>query len=172
MRRRRFFPPAHEETDKGHGRIEIRRIVVAAAERIPTLKFPGLQQIFRIERQVWRGKDSKPSREIAYGLTSLRKEQADPAQLLALNRGHWSVENKSHYVRDVTFAEDLSRNRSGAARNLRFTAEYGDFPNQAGRRCLGRWGTSNFGSGLGESSAGDRHRSVHGDGMTAHSTQA
>ena len=73
-----------------------------------------MQQIFRVERQVWRGKDSKPSREIVYGLTSLHKEEAGPAQLLALNRGHWSVENKSHYVRDVTFGEDLSQNRCGS----------------------------------------------------------
>lgn len=115
MRRRRFFPPAHEETDKGHGRIEIRRIVVASAEGIPTLEFPGVRQVFRIERQVWRGKDLKPSREVVYGLTSLRKEKAGPAQLLALNRGHWSVENKSHYVRDVTFGEDLSQHRCGNA---------------------------------------------------------
>jgi hypothetical protein len=64
--------------------------VVAAAEGVPTLEFPGVQQIFRIERQVWRGKASEASLEIVYGLTSLRKEQAGPAQLLALNRGHWS----------------------------------------------------------------------------------
>ena len=79
------------------------------------MEFPGVRQVFRIDRQVWRGKDLKPSREVVYGLTSLRKEKAGPAQLLALNRGHWSVENKSHYVRDVTFGEDLSQHRCGNA---------------------------------------------------------
>ena len=73
MRLWRFFPPVHEETDKGHGRIEIRQIAVAAAEGIATLDFPGAKQIFRVERQVWRGKDPKPSREVVYGLTSLCK---------------------------------------------------------------------------------------------------
>ena len=64
---------------------------------------------------MWRGKDSEPSQEVVYGLTSLSKEQADCRQLLVLNRGHWSIENKSHYIRDVTFGEDLSQHRRGNA---------------------------------------------------------
>jgi hypothetical protein len=46
-------------------------------------------------------------------VTSLPPEQADPARLLRLNRGHWGIENRSHYVRDLTFGEDRSRIRVG-----------------------------------------------------------
>jgi predicted transposase YbfD/YdcC len=54
--------------------------------------------------------------ETVYGITSLSKEQADPLTLLDINRGHWGIENKLHYVRDVTFNEDHCRIRkkSGA----------------------------------------------------------
>ena len=51
--------------------------------------------------------------ETVYGLTSLTPQQADPARLLSLSRGHWSIENRLHYVRDVTFDEDRSTVRRG-----------------------------------------------------------
>lgn len=47
-------------------------------------------------------------------MTSLIPEKADPARLLSLNRFHWGIENKLHYVRDVTFDEDRSRVRKKA----------------------------------------------------------
>jgi hypothetical protein len=46
-------------------------------------------------------------------VTSLPPALADPHRLLALNRGHWGIENRSHYVRDTTFDEDRSRIRVG-----------------------------------------------------------
>ncbi len=46
-------------------------------------------------------------------ITSLAPNQTDPQQLLRLNRGQWGIENRSHYVRDVTFDEDRSRIRVG-----------------------------------------------------------
>jgi len=51
---------------------------------------------------------------VVYGVTSLSPAQADPARLLALNRGHWEIENRLHWVRDVTFDEDRCRIRKGA----------------------------------------------------------
>ena len=45
--------------------------------------------------------------EQAFCITDLIPEQADPGQLLALNRGHWSIENRLHWVHDVTFDEEL-----------------------------------------------------------------
>jgi predicted transposase YbfD/YdcC len=45
-------------------------------------------------------------------MTSLSPLKADPARLLELNRGHWSIENRLHYVRDVTFDEDRSQIRT------------------------------------------------------------
>jgi len=53
--------------------------------------------------------------EIDYAITSVPRDQADAAQLLAWWRGHWGIENRSHYVRDVTLDEDACRIRMGNA---------------------------------------------------------
>ena len=57
--------------------------------------------------------NGKESEETAYGITSLKKKEASAERLLELNRGHWEIENKIHYVRDVTFDEDRSQIRKG-----------------------------------------------------------
>jgi hypothetical protein len=51
--------------------------------------------------------------EVVYGITSLSRERATAAQLLKLWREHWHIENKLHWVRDVTFDEDRSQVRVG-----------------------------------------------------------
>lgn len=48
-------------------------------------------------------------------MSSLTAARADAATLLRYNRGHWGIENKLHWVRDVTFGEDLSQVRRGSA---------------------------------------------------------
>lgn len=53
--------------------------------------------------------------EIVYGITSVPRSQASAAQLLSWWRGHWGIENRSHYVRDVTLQEDACRIRKGQA---------------------------------------------------------
>ena len=55
------------------------------------------------------------STEIAFYITSLSTEQAGAEKLGALVRGHWGIENRVHYVRDVTFDEDRSQIRTGNA---------------------------------------------------------
>jgi hypothetical protein len=97
--------------EKGHGRIEIRKIAVSA-EVIPHIEWPGAAQVARIERTRWIG--SKASTETAYIITSLTKAQAGPERLLELSRNHWAIENRLHYVRDVSFNEDRCRVRAGA----------------------------------------------------------
>lgn len=66
-----------------------------------------------MERTIWRG--GKPTEEVAYAITSLRSSCTTPLQLLRLWRGHWAIENSSHYVRDVGLEEDACRVRSGNA---------------------------------------------------------
>lgn len=100
-----------ETLEKGHGRIETRKIAVSA-EAVPHLDWPGLGQIARLERTRWIG--NKSSTEIVYLITSLAPNQAGPERLLELIRTHWGIENKLHHVRDVTMNEDRCRVRAGA----------------------------------------------------------
>ena len=109
-----------ETLDKGHGRIETRRIAVSR-EVVPHLDWPGAAQVARIWRE--RRIGDKISTEIAYVVTSLPASEAGPERLLALVRAHWSIENRLHYVRDVSMNEDRCRVRAGgralaALRNL------------------------------------------------------
>ena len=81
-------------------------------EVVAYLAWPGLAQVARVERRRWiRGRESV---EIAYLITSLPADEAAPEQLLRLIRDHWAIENRLHYVRDVTFLEDRCRLRAGA----------------------------------------------------------
>ena len=58
------------------------------------------------ERQVRRKGKLKSSLEVSYGLTSLSPQETGAAGLETLWRGHWTIENRKHYVRDVTLGED------------------------------------------------------------------
>ena len=78
------------------------------------LTFPYAAQVFRVERHRLDLTQAKEEHEVVFGVTSLPPAQADAAHLLALNRHHWGIENKLHYVRDVTFDEDRSRVRKNA----------------------------------------------------------
>ena len=53
--------------------------------------------------------------ETVYLVTSMANEQSDAARLLSLNRGHWAIENRLHYVRDLAYSEDRCRTRTGHA---------------------------------------------------------
>lgn len=75
--------------------------------------WPGLAQICRIVRTSVRQGEEK--QETEYAVTSVPRSLAGARQLLAWWRGHWGIENRSHYVRDVTLAEDACRIRRGHA---------------------------------------------------------
>ena len=87
--------------------------VVTADALNAYLDFPHVGQVCRIERQVTVSKTGRTRTEQIFCITDLTPEQADPGQLLALNRGHWSIENRLHWVRDVTFDEDRCQVRKG-----------------------------------------------------------
>jgi len=75
--------------------------------------FPYVEQVCRIERTTYKLTGELFRHEVAYGITSLSPAKADAKRLLALNRGHWTIENRLHWVRDVTFDEDRSQIRTG-----------------------------------------------------------
>jgi len=103
------IPTADTTRDHGHGRDETRTLKAAT---VGHAEFPHAAQAIRIQR--WRReKGRRASRETIYAITNATAEQAGPALLAALARGHWHIEVKQHYVRDVTFGEDASTSRTG-----------------------------------------------------------
>jgi predicted transposase YbfD/YdcC len=99
--------------DIGHGRIEQRNITTSKALGGYS-DWPGLAQVFELGRHIITQKTTEERVEVVYGVTSLSPERGTPERLLALVRGHWQIENRSHWVRDVTFDEDRSQVRCGS----------------------------------------------------------
>ncbi len=105
-------PPQAAQTNKHGGRVEQRQLW--ASDMLAGYSdWPHLAQTCRLERTVTR--KGRTSQKVAYAVTSLSPQQANPKQLLALWRGHWGIENRVHWVRDVTFDEDRCQVRCGAA---------------------------------------------------------
>lgn len=102
----------YAETEDGHGdRRECRRLW--ATDMLRTyLDWPGQQQVVKVES--WRAVKGKVSSQVRYAITSLGT-QTPAASLLSLIRGHWGIENRLHYVRDVTMGEDSSQVRTDSA---------------------------------------------------------
>lgn len=99
----------------GHGRIE-RRTLYATTELNDYLDWPAVGQAGLIERvRIAKSTGELLSHQREFFVTSLIPKRASPAQLLQINRGHWTIENKSHYVRDVSFNEDAGRVHKGSS---------------------------------------------------------
>ncbi|WP_436502077.1 ISAs1 family transposase [Actinokineospora sp. HUAS TT18] len=105
--------PRHTTTDRGHYRVERRTIQVLPAPE--GIVFPHAAQALLIERYVTDLAGNPISAIAALGITSLPEHRADPPRIAQLVRDHWGIENKLHYVRDVTYREDASRVRTGNA---------------------------------------------------------
>lgn len=74
---------------------------------------PHVGQVFLVERESIKKKTGEYSREIALGVTSRTPQEASPQRVLAVNRGHWSIESV-HYLIDWNYDEDRSRIRTGS----------------------------------------------------------
>lgn len=94
--------------EKGHGRLEQRTLTTSSMLQ-GYVNWPYAQQVFRLERRFVRTSDGLVMQETTYGVTSLTAQQAYPAQLLRIVRGHWGIENGLHYRRDDTLHEDRCR---------------------------------------------------------------
>jgi len=98
------------EDDRGHGRSERRSIRTTDTD---DALFPGARQAFRLRRDIGGLDGIWDTKEIVYGITSLPATLARPAHLNHYERQHWTVENRLHWTRDVTFHEDNSQIRTG-----------------------------------------------------------
>ncbi|MEV6151846.1 ISAs1 family transposase [Nonomuraea sp. NPDC052129] len=108
----------NDRTDEtGHGRREIRRMKICTVR--PGLPFPHAAQAIQVKRRRTDHRTGKTTIVTIYAVTSLPPGRITHAQLAALIRGHWSIENRLHHVRDVTYGEDHSQARTGnAPRNM------------------------------------------------------
>ena len=107
----RTAPDFSEVAPPDHGRIETRSIWCSTALN-GYLDFPHVGQVFLIERETIEKKTGEQTNETVLGITSRTPQAASPERVLAVNRGHWSIESV-HYVIDWNYDEDRSRIRTG-----------------------------------------------------------
>ena len=99
------------DTDKGHGRIEVRTCTVS--DDVAWLKeihkyWQSIQSLIKIESTRTIGE--KKTTETRYYISSAKKSASE---LLHIIRSHWGIENQLHWTLDMTFNEDASRIRKG-----------------------------------------------------------
>lgn len=107
-----YIEPLPQETahttNKAHGRLEQRTLTLMADET-QFIDWPGLRQVFKLERKVTSCRTRECNHETVYGITSLSPEQVDAQQMLKWTQSYWGIENGLHYRRDVTLQEDGTR---------------------------------------------------------------
>jgi predicted transposase YbfD/YdcC len=99
--------PVHfaKTIDHGHGRTEF-RYLTASSQLNDYVDWPHLEQVFRLQRVVQYHNTGQITYEVVFGIASQSVETCPPDRLLHFSRQHWHIENRLHYVRDVTFGED------------------------------------------------------------------
>lgn len=106
----------YQSSGKGHGRYES-RVLEATTDANEYLRkdlcWPAAGQVMRRTTTRVSLSTGEVSRQSSYAITSLSPKQAGAKELESLWRGHWSIENKVHYVRDVTMGEDASQAHVG-----------------------------------------------------------
>lgn len=98
---------AAQTTEKGHGRLE-RRTLTLLTDEAGFLDWPGVRQVFQLERHVVHLQTGVVTHEVIHGITSC-DPHTTADQLLAWTRAYWGIENGLHYRRDVTLREDATR---------------------------------------------------------------
>ena len=101
----------YQTIENRRGRIETRRLTCSTMLN-EYLDWPGVQQVFEYTTQRKHIATGAIETYKQYGITSLSPTRATAADLLTYKRGHWTIENQSHWIRDVVFGEDASQVRS------------------------------------------------------------
>ena len=107
----RVVPVADHTRDRGHARVNSAGCKVTT---VAGLDFPHATQALRITRRVRSLHGRRWRTVVVYAVTNLTAAQARPARLADWIRGHWGIE-ALHHLRDVTFAEDALKVRTGTA---------------------------------------------------------
>lgn len=115
---------------QGHGRRH-RHFLQTSTRLAAYDNWPGLKQVCRLTRTTFRNGQS--TTEIQYAITSVPRSLAGAGELLSWWHGHWGIENRSHYVRDVTLQEDACRIRTGHAPQNFAALRMPAFPSSASR---------------------------------------
>jgi len=106
---------ATRRSDLHGSRIEVRLLQASSALTAEYCGWTGLQQVFRVERHRIDKRTRVRTVTVGFGITSLAPPRADAQRLASLLRGHWAIENRLHWVRDVDLGEDASRIHTGKA---------------------------------------------------------
>ena len=101
--------PSTSWIDTSHGR-RVRR-TVKALDVPKWVDFPAAAQVVQLRRT--RTIKSRKHVEVVYLICSLPMTDAQPEVVAAWIQGHWGIENRLHWVRDVVFDEDRHQLRTG-----------------------------------------------------------
>jgi predicted transposase YbfD/YdcC len=102
-------PPRHRHTEHGHGRTVTREVQALPAP--DWIGFPGAAQVLKLRRRVTQ--KAGATIETVYLICSLPPDRTPPTAVAEQVQGHWAIETRLHWVRDVTFDEDRSQVRTG-----------------------------------------------------------
>jgi predicted transposase YbfD/YdcC len=105
----RQIPIAIEDRDRGHGRVEARRVKITTVGA--GIGFPHARLAIQVQRRRRPLGSTSWTSETVYAVTSLSWRQARADLVAEAIRGHWHIESL-HWIRDVTFSEDLSQVRT------------------------------------------------------------
>jgi predicted transposase YbfD/YdcC len=105
------IPAVDLTRDKGHGRVESRSLTLAAVST--GIGFPHARLAIQLTRRRRSSTSCRWRTEAVYAITDMGCDRLRPDQLADVIRGHWGIENRLHWIRDVVFAEDHSQIRTG-----------------------------------------------------------
>jgi len=89
-----------------------RRTIRTSRELIGWHDWPGLVTACMVERETWNRQPGAYTVETTYLIGSMDTRQYGPEVFLKINRAHWGIENRLHYVKDVSLGEDACRVRT------------------------------------------------------------